>query len=260
MDYGSLIELNTSPVGEYLLDAEVMRLEVAGSRDLGERYFVEARATIGSAGAGFMDGFFHWYHNLLGFHMPERDLRPRDRFAYQLGLPDGSLQIHRAEAYLGDTRLTVGRRLGPKLQTVLTISLPTGTGGAAYASGVTSLASITTWRAVVTPRLGYEGSFGLGFTPKHGEMRAYQKDILTSLSSGFRWRIWGRQFLFANLLYHSPYYINTNYPGLDRIDLSLNYGWILRGQGGTEWKVGMTEDPSPSGPAIDAVFQFAASW
>jgi hypothetical protein len=42
-------------------------------------------------------------------------------------------------------------------------------------------------------------------------------------------------------------------------ELSLDFGWLLATAGGAEWRLGMTEDLDPSGPAIDLVFRLGAS-
>jgi hypothetical protein len=67
--------------------------------------------------------------------------------------------------------------------------------------------------------------------------------------------VWGRQSLFANLFYHSPYYHGTTFPGLDRRELSLDFGWVLQNQTGGEWRIGMTEDLEPGGPGIDLILR-----
>ena len=36
--------------------------------------------------------------------------------------------------------------------------------------------------------------------------------------------------LYGNLFYHSPYYAHTSLPALDRRELSLDFGWMLRGR------------------------------
>ena len=78
-------------------------------------------------------------------------------------------------------------------------------------------------------------------------------------SSGLRWRFWGRQSLYGNVFYHSPYYEDTTLPALDRQELSLDFGWILATDGAGEWRLGLTEDLEPSGPAIDLVFRLSVS-
>ena len=259
-DHASLIEYDFAKGGgSYLLDAEVSRLTLSLGRDLSPRYFLELGASIGRAQPGFMDGFFNWYHNLLGFQMPERELRPVNAFAYHMDLPDGRIRTRSQGTHLGDLRVSVGRRHSSRLQTLVTATLPVGGGGDGYARGTSSIATITTVLAPLGGRFSYQGSAGLGYTPRHGDLAGYQREILGSVASGLGLRIWGHQSLYAQVFYHSPYYSGTGYPALDRYELSLNYGWLLRAAGRT-WRIGMTEDIMPSGPAIDASFEFGVSW
>ncbi|MEO8201584.1 MAG: DUF3187 family protein [Gemmatimonadota bacterium] len=258
--YGSLIELNQSAFGQYLLDGEVGRLDLSLGRDLGPRIFARLDAGGGSAAAGFMDGFFNWYHQLFGLHMPEREMRPLDAFGYQMDLPDGISRARSRGFYLNDLRVSVGRRHSDAVQSIFSVTLPVSSGESGYGKGVPSFALITTARKAISSRLLFEGSLGFGSTPRHGDLSPFQRQEFMAGTSGFRFRTWGRQSLFVNFLYHSPYYEHTNFPALDRKDLSLNYGWILRTRSGREWVIGMTEDLAPSGPAIDAVFQISSSW
>jgi hypothetical protein len=123
-----------------------------------------------------------------------------------------------------------------------------------------SINAVTTLRAPFASRLVYEGSVGLGYTPTNGPLADFQREVFFAATSGLRFRFWGRQSLFANLLYHSPYYENTTLPALDRKELSLDFGWILASRSGREWRLGMVEDLEPSGPGIDLVFRLGASF
>jgi hypothetical protein len=259
LDYASLIEYNIGGGTSYLLDAEVSRIGFTAGHDLSPRYFFELGGNLGSAGSGFMDGFFNWYHRLLGLSIPERALRPLDAFAYEVDLPDGRSRIRKPGTHLGDVRVSLGRRHNPGVQTVLTATLPTGTGGDGYARGVPSISTITTVLTPIGSRGSFQGSAGLGYTAAHGDLRRYQKEIFGSATSGFGFRFWGHQHIYAQLFYHTPYYRGTPWPALDRGDLSLNYGWMLKTAGRT-WRIGMTEDVYPSGPAVDATFEFSVTW
>lgn len=258
--YGSVIESNLSPYGQYLLDGEVTRLDLSLGRDINPRHFFQIGVDVGSSSPGFMDGFFNWYHQLLGFRMPEREERPIDDFAYRIDLPDGSSRVRSRGSYLGDLRLSIGRRHNANLQSVVSVTLPAGNGEPGYGKGTASLGLISTARKQLSSRLLFEGSMGLGLTPRHGDLASYQHRTFGAATSGLRFRIWGHQALYMNVLYHSPYYSGTGFPALDWKELSLTYGWILRTARGQEWRIGMTEDLAPSGPAIDAVFQVSASW
>ncbi len=261
LDYGSTIEDNTVPGATYLLDTELLRLRLGAARDIGARTYVFLDGDISGAYGGFLDGFLDWYHGVLGIEVPERERRPVNDFLYSVELRDGSVAARRpSDLFLGDLRVGLGVRATPALQTVFALTLPTATGPAGYGRGVISVNLLNTVRAPINPRLLYEGSLSAGYTAAHGLLSASQEELLVAASSGLRLRLWGRQSLYGNLFYHSPYYSGTALSSLDRRELSLAFGWLLATRGGTEWRVGMTEDLEPSGPAIDLVFRLGASF
>jgi hypothetical protein len=255
-DYASVIEYNRLSQADYVLDSELLRMSLGLTRDLGPRTFVTLNGALGGAYAGFLDGFLDWYHGRLGIRMSERERRPKDQFLYTVTLPDGrSVSRSRQNLFIDDLRFGLGIRAGSQVQSVFSLTLPTSTGPQGYGRGVPSLSVINTMRAAVTPQLGYEGSLGLGFTPAHGDMTEGQRELFLSLTSGLRWRVWGHQSVYANLFYHSPYYRETTLPALDRRELSLDFGWILRTSQGGEWRLGLTEDLEPAGPGVDLILR-----
>jgi hypothetical protein len=261
LDYASAIESNTYPGATFLLDTELLRLRLGVTRDLGPRAFVTVDGDLAGAYGGFLDGFLEWYHGVLGIDIPERDRRPVNDFLYTVELPDGPSAARRpSNLFLGDVRLGLGFRASPVLQNVVAVTLPTATGPEGYGRGVVSFNLLNTLRAPLNPRLLYEGSLSAGYTPRHGPLSGSQQELLVAASSGLRLRFWGRQSLYGNLFYHSPYYGETSLPSLDRRELSFDFGWLLATKGGTEWRIGMTEDLEPSGPAIDLVFRLGASF
>jgi hypothetical protein len=261
VDYASVIEYNRLTQADYILDSELLRISLGLSRDLGSRSFVLVGASVAGAYAGFLDGFLDWYHGALGIEVSERERRPRDRFLYTVTTPDGSTVIRsRSDFFLQDLRLGVGVRSGSMLQTVLSLTLPTATGPKGYGRGVPSLALLNTVRSHLDPRLLYEGSLGVGFTPSLGRLPEGQRELFLAVTSGLRFRVWGRQSLFANLFYHSPYYRGTTLPSLDRRELSFDFGWILQTRRGGEWRVGLTEDLEPGGPGVDLILRLGRSF
>lgn len=261
LDYASAIESNVLPAATYLLDTEVLRLGFGVTRDLGPKVFAVLDGHLGGAYNGFLDGFLDWYHGVLGIDIPERERRPDNDFLYAVELPDGSGAGGRpSDLFLGDIRLGLGVRATPVLQSMVALTLPTATGPDGYGRGVVSVNLLNTVRAPVNPRLLYEGSLSAGYTPAHGALSASQREMLVAASSGLRFRFWGRQSLYGNLFFHSPYYDGTSLPSLDRRELSFDFGWVLATREGTEWRIGMTEDLEPSGPAIDLVFRLGAAF
>lgn len=257
LDYASTIELNTSRRGaDYLLDTELLRLGVTATRDLGRNAFLRLDAGLYGAYDGFMDGFLDWYHGLLGIRMPEREARPQDRFAYRVALPDGiTVERGASGAFLGDLRAGVGVRTSRRAQTMLSLTVPTSTGPAGFGRGTVSVSLLETVRLPVSSRGVFEGSAGVGHTPRRGELAAYQRAWFGAASSGLRYRVWGGMSLFANLYVETPAYAGTGLPALDRRTVALDFGWIHRSADGGEWRIGMTEDLEPSGPAIDLIFR-----
>jgi hypothetical protein len=259
LDYASAVEVADFRRADYTLDAELLRLRLRVARDLSPALFVMADASAQGSYAGFLDGFLNWYHDLIGVTLEARKERPDDAFLYRLDLADGRSRNRRpSDLFLGDVRLSAGLRRGSHLQAIATVTLPTSTGPTGYGRGVVSAGLLTTVHAKLAEPLTYEGSLGLGYTPTHGDLTAYQRTTMVSGSSGLRWRFWGRQSLYANLFYHGPYYHGTTIPPLDRRELSLDFGWILATRGGREWRIGMTEDMEPNGPAVDIVFRLGA--
>jgi hypothetical protein len=256
LDYASVIEYNRLEQADYVLDSEILRLSFGASRDIGRRTFLVLSGSVGGAYAGFLDGFLDWYHGKLGIRVGEREQRPQDWFTYSITLPDGrTVSRARPDIFLGDVRAGLGIRLNSQLQTLLSVTLPTSTGPEGYGRGVPSAAVLNTLRVWLTPWLIYEGSLGVGVTPAHGRLADLQNTAMLTVSSGLRHRIWGSHSLYGNLFYHSPYYHDTTLPALDRRELSLDFGWILRTRGGGEWRAGLTEDLEPGGPGVDLVFR-----
>ena len=141
-----------------------------------------------------------------------------------------------------------------------TITLPTTT-TSGYGKGVPSLGLMLAGQSDLDPRLRVEGTTGLGFTPRsHLALRPYEKEVFFSMGGGFRWRFYRGASMFGTLWWHTPYYARTTIAGLDRPDMTFDFGWIFRTHAGAEWRVGMSEDPLPSGPGVDAVFKASRSW
>ncbi|HET7023807.1 MAG TPA: DUF3187 family protein [Gemmatimonadales bacterium] len=263
LDYGNMIEYGAAIDGRvYLLDAEAATFHLNVGRDLGARTFVIADVPVRSVYAGVMDGFLDWYHNLIGIPIPERQLRPRNQFEYRVELPNGDTLVrHRLDPSLGDIRLGLGVRHSDAVQSVLSITLPTTTGAEGYGRATPSVSLLNTWRARWHPRLRYEGSLDVGYTPATGgPMAQYQHTTFLALTSGVRWNFAGVSSMFGNLYYHSSYYGGTGFASLDHPELSFDYGFIFRTHAGGEWRLGMTEDLIPTSPAIDVVFKVGRSW
>jgi hypothetical protein len=262
LDYGSIVELRENRPAFYLLDAEISRIELGVTRFLGERWVLQVTVPVQSAHAGFLDAPVRWWHGLLGVQEQNRDTRPDNEFAWEIHLPDGQqLEFERSGTTLGDTRVLLGFRHTPDWQTALVLGLPTATAAPIYRTGTVATGLITTFRREVPgDRLLIEGSAGLGWTPRHGELRDWQRRVFYSASGGARVRVVGRQSVYANVFFHSAAFAGTTLRTLDREDLSLDLGFLFRIRNGPEILVGLVEDLYVYGPAVDLVLRFGVSW
>lgn len=259
-DYASTVELTERPTAKIILDSELLRLDATVVRNLGQG-FVGATASLVGAYDGFLDGFLDWYHNATGLHVKARDVLPKNQFDYSIHLPDGRTLVRAPmSADLGDVRVFGGLRHSAHWQTAVAVTLPVASTPDGYDRGVVSASAITTLRLPIGRRFAYEGSFGLGYTPRHGDLADFELTFFQSLSSGLRFRFAGRQAVFVNLFYQSSNYENTTLGSMDQRELTLDYGFLLKARKGPEWFFGMTEDLEPKGPAIDLSFRIGARW
>ena len=260
-DYASIYELALDAVGDpYVQDLELATVHLAATRDLSPTAYVTADLPVGTAWKGGLDGFLGWWHEVLSIELPERSLRPEHRFGYRLELPNGDSVHYAPTSYLGDLRVGTGWRFAPGGQLMATVTLPTAT-AEGYGKDVVSFGAILTGTTDLDSRLRVEGSVALGYTPRtDAVLRPYQRSTFGAVGGGFRWRFFRGASMFGTLWLHSPYYAHTGMRSLDRNELTFDFGWIVRTKEGAEWRVGMAEDPNPSGPGVDAVFKASRSW
>jgi hypothetical protein len=262
LDWANSIDFNSLPQAEYSLDGEFTRFEATVSHDIGPRFFAQATLGAGKAQPGFLDPFVRWWHHLYGISEPHREARPENAYDFRIRLRDGSSLTRPATGlYVADARLTFGVRHSPRWQTALTVALPTSNSPDGYALHSAAAALTTTYRSPVHwNRLTYEGSAGVGYTPANGDLASWQREFFYGASSGARLRAVGKQSVYANLILHSPGYSGTTLPSVDGVDLSLDFGLLLKPGGGPEITVGLVEDLYSIGPAVDLVFRLAARW
>ncbi|MGE0439736.1 MAG: DUF3187 family protein [Gemmatimonadales bacterium] len=258
MDYASAIEYTEVDTAGFILDAELLRVDLTAIRNFGTG-FVGISSSINGSYGGFLDGFFDWYHELTGLRVAARELRPRNEFLYSARFPTGdSLERASRSLFLGDLRLLAGHRHTRFWQTTAAITLPIAPVG--YGRKVPSLAVNSTLRTPEERPWQGEMSLGFGLTGQSGDLTRFQRTAFVGGSAGMRYRFWGRQAAFVNLFWQSANYRNTGMRAFDRRELTLDYGFLLRARKGPEWFFGMTEDLEPKGPALDASFRIGARW
>jgi len=261
LDYGNVLESQTRPGADIVLDGELMRLDLTLSKSLG-RWFVQGALPLESAQRGKLDGFINWWHGVFGFNESVREARTKGLYEYFISLPDSSV-VNRDQGglALGDLQLSVGLHHSRDWQTVLVAALPTNGRPAGWGLETVALAVTTTGRIELAKnRLHWEGSLGAGYTPTAGALAEYQRTAFVNASAGLRLRVIGQQSVYGNLIFHSSAWHDTTLPALDNQEVSLDFGFLLKPGNGPEILAGMIEDPYPFGPAVDLVLRLGVRW
>ncbi len=262
-DYSNAIETSKAPGDgrEFMLDAELMRVDFWLGRDLSAKWFLAADVPLQGAHDGFLDSFLNWYHDLIGLKVPARNRRPLDTYGWTVELPDRTLDIPRQGLFLGDLRVVAGRRLGPA-QLTASLALPTATNSVdEWSRGTVGMALGAAARLLATDRVIIEAGLTAGYTPTHGDLARYQRTWFVGGSGAFRWRFAGQQALFATLFTQSASWQDTGFHSMDDGEVTLDFGGLLRpGRGWPTIQAGMTEDLYPRGPSVDAGFKLGLHW
>jgi len=255
LDYSSAIELYGYGPRSMTLDAELGRFQVWLTRRIGERWFAFGQVQIQGAYDGYMDRFINWYHSVLGVHYAARDLRPINKYKYEIAYGNGQvLRYGPVDLGIGDSRVGFGRMLGQHAQVLLVLGLPTST-APGYRAGTLQTGLIVTGEAPLLPWLTISGSLGLGFTPRTGSLAALENVFFLSFSGGPRVRLSWRNFLYGNIFVQTPPFHDTSLKPMDDVDFTIDFGWMFRIDPRTELWVGIVEDPYPDGPALDVAFR-----
>lgn len=259
VEYGSAVERNLSWPDHFLLDAELLRVQLRARRGLGRGggAFVELEGGVSGAAAGFADGFFERYHQVIRWVMEERDVRPRNQYGDRLYVHELGIDhtgTPRAAA-LGDSRVTVGLIHGARRrrQTLLSATLPTAPAASSFARGTATVSLLHGERWAFGERAVLEGSAGVGYSPRHGPLAPRQRTVLHMASLGAVVQVRGPHALYATAFHHAGPYRGLGFPELEKRELSADFGYLYRTRDGRRWRVGLTEDTRRRDPGIDLV-------
>jgi len=262
-EYASAVETEFGQDGteRYLLDAELMRLQLAVSHGVWANEFVRAQWGVLGSYAGFADPALNWFHQRLGIYMRDRANRPINVYGDTLIVRDGTTITPPARAlYLDGLRLELGHRYLDGLQGLISITLPTGNGPTGYRRGTPSFNLIHTLRVDDSSHVAWEFTGALGYTPRAGELSEVENTFFGSGTLGVRIRYHGGQSVYGNVWIHSPRYHDTGLNSLDRVETTLDAGLIFRSKSGHEFHLGLTENPVVEDLGLDIVLLFGYRW
>jgi hypothetical protein len=255
-DYSSAIELYETKTRSMLLDAELGRFQVSIVRRIDDRWFGFGQFAVQGAYDGFMDRFINWYHKLVGVDYYARDIRPLNKYGYYVQYDkDHRMTYSPVDLGPADSKLGIGRRFGENLQLLFVLGLPTAI-APGFRAGTVQAGLMFTGQLTLTRWMVTVGTLGIGATPRTGTLAPYENVVFASASVGLRIRLSWMNSIYGNLWFHTAPMHGMDMPPTDNVDLSVDFGWILRIDQKTELWISMVEDPYPDGPALDVAFRF----
>ena len=156
-----------------------------------------------------------------------------------------------------DLRVSAGRMHGSDAQTVLSVTLPVAAAEAPLGRGVPTVSAMYARRAAIGGRVVVQGTAGLGWAPRGGELSSVQRTLIPMGALGVRARIVGGHGAYASIFMHDAPYGGTGFSELDDAEISADFGWVWRSRSGREWRVGLTEDTRRRDPGIDLVLKIS---
>lgn len=263
-DYYNAVEVSQSPPPDQrqtIFDAEILQADLWLDRDVGRHLFVIFDLPLRGGYDGFLDGFLIRYHALTGLAVPARDALPRNTFQWGFVLPDSNVNRSRPGTFVGDLRTGAGLRLG-RAELIASITLPTATLGTdGWTRHVVGTSLALTGEFARTSRLTLDGSLTAGWTPTQGALAKYERSTFVGGLIATRWRFSGQQSLFATVWAQSSNWQDTGFRAVDLPEVSGDFGFLLHlHRSWPELQLGMTQDLSPKGPALDVGFTVGVRW
>jgi hypothetical protein len=248
------VQEGTCAVECVTLDGETARLRFAHRVGLGAGWDLALEVPLLDSGGGFLDGWIEDWHDWFGLPNGGRELAPRDRyrFRYERG---GTVLLDETRGYggLGDTTLTLGRRVGPRNVLRAMVKLPTG--DERRLAGGTLGGAVWLEHPFALPGR-WAGYIALGISARErGEtLRAMQNTEAPFGGIGLLMPLSRYVRLSAQLQAHGRLYDGSELTALARPGLPLTLGLNIGSGRRGALDLGFQEDPSVNGSPDFAAF------
>jgi hypothetical protein len=248
------VQEGTCAVECVTLDGETARLRFTHRVGLGAGWDFLLDVPLLDAGGGFLDGWIEDWHDWFGLPNGGRELAPQDRyrFRYERG---GTVLLDETRGYsgLGDTTLTLGRRVGQRNVLRAMVKLPTG--DERRLAGGTSGGALWLEHPFALPGR-WAGYLALGIAAsERGEaLRAMQNTEVAFGGIGLLVPLSRYVRLSAQLQAHGRLYDGSELTALARPGLPLTLGLNIGSGRRGALDLGFQEDPSVNGSPDFAAF------
>jgi hypothetical protein len=236
------------------LDGETARLRVSHRRALGRNWDFAIEVPVLDAGGGFLDGWIEQWHDAFGLPTGGRELAPRDRYLFHYER-NGTVLLDETRGYtgLGDTQLTVGRRLGEAWVARAMAQLPTGD-EQRLAGGAAGGALWFEHALPTPPRWASYTAIGISYVEPGVVLEPMQNRVVGFAGFGLSGPLTRRSSLSLQLQQNTRLYDGSALTPLARPGMPLTIALRVRMSSHSALEFGFQEDPSVNGSPDFAAF------
>jgi len=245
------------------IDMESWRFPIKITRGLSKNTEVGLALSLMHSGGGFLDSFIQNYHNAFGFPNGGRDRVSNGRYAFNITRNGASIYSVNAHSLINNDATLFGKWLSFEetktrpaiaLKGALKIPLTTADSGAGSLRpdvGLSFLIQKSMRRVHSYSQIGFAALGG------HEKINSLIKKGAWVYAQGFEFNLANQVSLLAQINGQSSHFKSTGIASLDEglLDLTVGLkGFILAEKKKWIYEVGLTEDPTGSGPSVDFTF------
>jgi hypothetical protein len=237
-----------------VLDGETARLRFSHRSGLGDGWDLSFETSVLDRGGGFLDGWIEEWHDTFGLPKGGRDTAVDDQYQFRY-LRQNTVLLDETSGGtgMGDSTLTLGRRLGGATTLRVMAKLPTG--DADSLEGGTPGSALWLEHALALPR-GWSGYLagGASYGDRGEALPGLQNREVWFGGFGVAVPVTPSVRLTAQLQAHSRLFDDSSLTPLARAGAPLTIGLQFRTSARGSFELGFQEDPSVNGSPDFAVY------
>ena len=230
-----------------LLDGETSRLRLSHRRGLGDGWDVTFETSLLDRGGGFLDGWIQDWHDWFGLPNGGRERTPDDQYRFRYERQNVVLLDEAGGGTgLGDSTITLGRRLGKGSALRGMAKLPTGDDDS-LEGGVAGYALWLEPAAVLAPRVDTFVALGVSYSERGPALAQMQRREVVFGGVGLAIPVTTTVRLALQVQGHGRLFDGSELTPLARPGMPLSVGLQFRTSARGSFELGFQEDPSVNG-------------
>jgi len=230
-----------------LLDGETSRLRLTHRRGLGDGWDMSFEVPLLDRGGGFLDGWIQDWHDFFGLPNGGRELAPDGRYRFQYTRQNVVLLDETGGGTgVGDSTITLGRRLGQRSALRGMAKLPTGDDDS-FEGGVAGYALWLEHGAALAPRVDSFIALGVSYSERGPALAQMQRREVVFGGVGLAIPVTNTVRLALQVQGHGRLFDGSGMTPLERPGMPLSVGLQFRTSARGSFEIGFQEDPSVNG-------------